>query len=215
MRVRTYNYSIQMWTFSGVASATGGQDGINFNLSSTADARISGCILKGPLIPSTGIGKNGTGLIRIWNNILYDWRHSGGANGIGIWGNNAYLYNNTLSNCHWAINAGYSAGIVLKNNLSYANYDNYSTAGPAFSGTNNLSGPSGQMDAQMPATGGRNGVNVTFIDAGAKDFHLSSADMGAMNYGADLSNDGNLSFSTDIDGQTRSGTWDIGADEQQ
>jgi len=55
----------------------------------------------------------------------------------------------------------------------------------------------------------------TFVDEANDDFHLASTDdTGAKDYGTDLSSDPNLSFNDDIDGDTRSGTWDIGADER-
>lgn len=49
----------------------------------------------------------------------------------------------------------------------------------------------------------------TFVDADNDDFHLASNDTTWHNQGTDLSG----TFTTDIDGETRSGTWDIGADE--
>lgn len=49
----------------------------------------------------------------------------------------------------------------------------------------------------------------TFVDESGDDFHLASNDAGARDFGFDLSG----SFTTDIDGQTRTGSWDIGADE--
>lgn len=54
---------------------------------------------------------------------------------------------------------------------------------------------------------------VTFEDEAGDDFHLDSTDTGAVDYGTDLSGDANLAFTDDIDGNTRSGTWDVGADE--
>jgi hypothetical protein len=54
---------------------------------------------------------------------------------------------------------------------------------------------------------------VAFVDEDGDDFHLNASDTVAKNKGTDLSGDSYLPFSDDIDGQTRSGTWDIGADE--
>ena len=54
---------------------------------------------------------------------------------------------------------------------------------------------------------------ISFADSANKDFHLSSSDTSAKDAGADLSADANLAFSTDIDSTTRTGSWDIGADE--
>lgn len=47
----------------------------------------------------------------------------------------------------------------------------------------------------------------------ADGYHLDSADTGAIDQGTDLSGDGTFAFDDDIDGDTRSGDWDIGCDE--
>jgi hypothetical protein len=52
-------------------------------------------------------------------------------------------------------------------------------------------------------------VNVT----GGTNLHLDAADTGAKGLGVDLSADGTYAFNADIDGETRSAPWDIGADE--
>jgi hypothetical protein len=147
----------------------------------------------------------------IWNNIIYNVLGSTGR-GISISeaDHTAYVYNNTVYNNYLGIQRELGTAIS-KNNISYNNTDNYSGTFDAAS-TNNLSGPT-QTDA--PGSNPRNGVTVTFVDAANKDFHLASNDAGARNYGADLSGDANLAFTTDIDGETRpgEGTWDIGADE--
>jgi hypothetical protein len=54
---------------------------------------------------------------------------------------------------------------------------------------------------------------VSFVDATNWDYHLASGDTAAKDAGTDLSGDANWAFSTDADGSTRSGTWDVGADE--
>ena len=67
----------------------------------------------------------------------------------------------------------------------------------------------------MPTTGARDGVNVTFVNAAADDFHLDSSDTGGKDYGADLSSDANLAVYLDIDGGLRRTPWDIGADDTE
>lgn len=59
--------------------------------------------------------------------------------------------------------------------------------------------------------GNRVSQTFTFIDEVNDNFHLASNDAGARDYGQ--TNPGSGLFTDDIDGQTRSGTWDIGADE--
>lgn len=54
-----------------------------------------------------------------------------------------------------------------------------------------------------------NSKTLTFVSAAAGDFHLAAGDTDAIDKGTDLSG----TFTDDIDGVTRSGTWDLGADE--
>lgn len=61
--------------------------------------------------------------------------------------------------------------------------------------------------------GSRTGQTFGFVDPANGNFHLSSADASAKNMGTDLSSDSIFAFVADIDGETRSGSWDIGADE--
>ena len=101
---------------------------------------------------------------------------------------------------------GSHATAILKNNICktggfYTNDSWDSTC------TNNLS-----TDASAPAVNTYY-INKTidFVDttAGSEDLHLADTDTDAIDHGADLSG----TFTDDIDGVTRSGTWDIGADE--
>jgi hypothetical protein len=52
------------------------------------------------------------------------------------------------------------------------------------------------------------GAYFTSVTAGSENLHIG-ASSALKNVGTDRS----AAFTTDIDGQTRSGTWDIGADE--
>lgn len=67
-------------------------------------------------------------------------------------------------------------------------------------------------DTTSPTVGLRSKV-ITFADAGNEDFRLASGDTDAIGAGTDLSADTYWPFSTDGDGTTRSGSWDVGADE--
>ena len=95
--------------------------------------------------------------------------------------------------------------MYLKNNCVQGAATNYS--GPQGTTATNLS-----EDATSPEVGLRSKV-VSFVDEANDDFHLASGDTSAKDAGTDLSADGQLAFSDDIDGATRSGSWDIGADE--
>jgi hypothetical protein len=142
--------------------------------------------------------------VKIWNSVIYGFTGGRGISIDGYTANN-YIYNNTVYNCNIGIYT--AAAILIKNNISYNNTDNYNGTFNAAS-TNNLSGPT-QTDA--PGSNPRNGVTVTFVDEAKDDFHLASNDAGARDYG--VSDPGSGLFSDDIDGQTRTGIWDIGADE--
>jgi hypothetical protein len=63
----------------------------------------------------------------------------------------------------------------------------------------------------LSAAGTGNRFSQTFTFAGASDYHLASTDAGARDYG--VSDPGSGLFADDIDGETRSGSWDIGSDE--
>jgi len=151
----------------------------------------------------------------IWNNIVYDFTNPGYTGMAGIFARGhwtSYMYNNTVYNCEEGY--GGDGGIIaIKNNIAYsitkaAWLGSFITA----SSTSNLSGPAATT---TPGTSTRNGMTVTFVDEANDDFHISATDTGTTGYGTDLSTDpdGAVSFTTDIDGQTRSSTWDIGADE--
>ena len=54
---------------------------------------------------------------------------------------------------------------------------------------------------------------VAFVDAANDDYHLAASDTAAKDQGTDLSSDADFAFDDDVDGDTRSGSWDIGFDE--
>lgn len=62
-------------------------------------------------------------------------------------------------------------------------------------------------------SGDGNQISQTFTFVGAPDYHLAAGDTGAKDLGKDLGVVGLYAHSDDIDGDTRSGTWDIGFDE--
>lgn len=66
-------------------------------------------------------------------------------------------------------------------------------------------------DTSASGTNARDNQTFTFANAAGGDFHLQASDTGAKDFG--LADPLSGVYSIDIDGQTRSGSWDIGADE--
>lgn len=210
--------------FQSTKDSTGVHAGININfqvLGSGAEIQISNCIFEGVLTGSSDVanwygiydqGQANAWTLKVRNNIIYDFQDRGGYNlvyGFDMQANcTAYLYNNTLHFCRRGY--GVTGGTcVAKNNIAQdcdTNDGFYGTFDGA--STNNCSDDSGDAPGSNPQTG-----EVTFVNEGADDFHLDSSDTVALDNGVDLSSDTDLPFSDDIDGETRSGTWDIGADE--
>ena len=141
----------------------------------------------------------------IWNNIFYSdtvdvW------NGIRLddssW--TAYLYNNTAYKLYYCFRV--ASGVATAFNLLAQSCTDGFNGTFNSSSSNNASGISSDAPGSNPQTG-----SVSFVDSSNYDFHLSSGDTIALNNG--VSDPGAGLFSTDIDGETRSSSWDIGADE--
>jgi len=182
--------------------------------SKTGWVRISHCLLHDATVYyPAGIRVVSVGTLYAWNNIIYNIDN--GSYGKGILVNSdgcdtAYIYNNTMSDCYTYGIDTYGSVIHAKNNL----VQNCGTS--CFNGSFNSASDYNASD-DSSSTGGahdRTNQTFTFVDEANDDFHLAPNDTGARNYGTDLSSDPNLSFNDDIDGETRSGTWDIGADEE-
>lgn len=104
---------------------------------------------------------------------------------------NVVVYNCTIKNCE-SYGAWTNTNATIKNSAVVSN-------------ATNIYAGSGAWTQVTNATSG-----VTFE---ADGYHLASTDTGAIDDGTDLSADGTFAFTDDIDGDTRSGSWDIGADE--
>lgn len=161
--------------------------------------QISYCILRGGTKGYAGYGT-------LFNCIAYD-----NATGFEV-RDGSLAYNCTA---HSTTTAGFSmpgfaTGATLKNCLSAA------ASGSDFvrSGSSWTIEYCASQDATADdwgGTGNRASQTFTFVNAASDDFHLASSDAGAKDFG--VSDPGSGLFSDDIDGQTRSGSWDIGADE--
>ncbi|MBN1888445.1 MAG: hypothetical protein JW850_10660, partial [Thermoflexales bacterium] len=147
------------------------------------------------------------GVAKIWNNVIYDVGSLGYTAGIQTSRGTTYIYNNTVVD----IIAGYairSDGVtVVKNNLTEAPNDDF--YGVFYPGSDfNAS-----SDDTAPGFHSRQEQTFAFVNRASDDFHLASTDAGARNHGTDLSSDPLIPITNDIDSDTRSGGWDVGADE--
>ncbi|MCH8094369.1 MAG: right-handed parallel beta-helix repeat-containing protein [Chloroflexi bacterium] len=188
--------------------------------SATSELYISHNIIRGVTSSSfwhTGIEISTVGpssVAYIWNNIIYDFGDSGLGHAMNPTDPDltSYIYNNTMYNNGNGLNHDSSGVAIGKNNISFSN------TGSDYNGMDAASDNNLGEDAAFTGDGNYVQTSQTaaqmFVDptGSPRDLHiLSTSD--AYNVGADLSGDGNLPFSDDIDLDTRSGSWDIGADE--
>ena len=185
---------------------------INHSSGGTPWVKVSNSILQGVVSGSFynfGIEVR-EGTAYIWNNIFYNWNSTYGFGMyVGTATDNAYFYNNTIVNCTYGIrqNVGVLTAVnnIVKGSGNTNAYVGTFTSSDYNStdGTDNTEGGANSLQSQI----------FSFVNTGAgtEDFHLLLTDTGALNHG--IADPGSGLFSDDIDGQTRSGTWDIGADE--
>jgi hypothetical protein len=147
------------------------------------------------------------GVLKAWNNVIYDVSGIGYLGGIQTSRGAAYLYNNTIVDviAGFAIRSG--GMIVAKNNLTEAPGDDF--YGVFYPGSDfNAS-----SDDTAPGLHSRREQTFAFVDRDNDDFHLAATDASARDYGTDLSSDAHIPIPDDVDGDARLGGWDIGADE--
>ena len=190
-----------------------------------SDIQISNNIIKADFNLLTGSGygvaisaggwSGQTVNTKIWNNIIYDIKspnvsHSTAINYIS---GTSYIYNNTIYNSGIGIgNGGGGVSVInAKNNIVQNCYDGY--IGASFTASSDFNISDLASDAPSPSYRNNLATNVSFVDAANDDFHLSSSDTAARNAGANLTSDVYLSITSDVDGHSRTGAFDIGADE--
>jgi hypothetical protein len=150
------------------------------------------------------------------NNIIYGFQEAGikadttsGDSWSLVFDNNSLVHNGVHQLEVYAY--GTNDTIFLKNNLlngTGSDTDFYiESAATSYTHSNNISEDTSSPDSSFRSKA------VTFENEGGNDFHLGSSDTNAKDAGTDLSADGTYAFSTDIDLNARSGSWDIGADE--
>ena len=138
------------------------------------------------------------------NCIMYAF---GGSGTSGVWTSSV---STVVSNCT-AVGLAYGyrrtgGDITVKNCITQNCTDGFSGTFSAASDYN-----ISDIAGDAPGTHSKTGV-VQFVDAAAKDYHLSPADTVARGAGVNLTASG---ITTDIDGDARpaTGAWDIGADQ--
>jgi len=111
------------------------------------------------------------------------------------------------------------AKAIIFNNLVLGGRFDYSPASPFDSKSDYNAWASSSPYFNVGGTNNAHGLNLVgvasttiFADPANRDYRLKSGSP-AINAGTNLSAYGNLSFSNDIQNETRTGTWDIGADE--
>jgi hypothetical protein len=184
------------------------------NTSSTVEIYISQNIIRGAMKTSWSYGiidvnTTTSGVVRIWNNIVYDFYGTSMAAGISTDAANltSYVYNNTVQNCYIGIDC--DSGVSVPINCLVQDCTDGFVGAFGAAADYNLS----DLAADAPGTHSRNSTVVTFVNRAGDNFHLDTGDLGAKDNGIPLASDPNLAFSDDIDRETRSGAWDIGADE--
>jgi hypothetical protein len=199
-----------------------------------SDIRISNCHMRmtgaAPFNPMTNnmfgvlyapstVGASPTPNFYVWNNII-SWEATGTFSGTTLTGlraenrnHNMYAYNNTIVGAWGQATGGDSAGTpkdhYLKNNI-------FSGCTVATEGdhTNTRCDYNSTNLSDLGYTAGSNDrVSQTFTFVASDDYAITGADAGARDHG--LTDPGSGLFSDDIDGKTRSGSWDIGAFEYQ
>ena len=178
----------------------------------SGETKISNSIIKtDPAITTTfgitidSLANHGT--YKVWNNIVYGFAEGGIS--LTDSNNTLYAYNNTVfgngtsGSCYNRI----SGTFVAKNNIAQG-----CVAG--FAGVFAESSEYNLSDLEdVAGSHSKNLTTLTFHDAVHENYHLDSSDTTA-NAGTNLSADSYLSFSTDIDNDSRADLWYIGADER-
>ena len=185
------------------------------------DRRISNCIIKGKDSFTGGLTRYGisysgsacsSSAVKLWNDVIYDFNTTGDVICRGIYAGRQnsrwYLYNNTIQNCKTGICSNNAEAVIVMNTL-------VQDCNNGFEGNFDTSSDYNLSDLanDAPGTNSKNETTVSFVNKSGDDFHLLKADAGAKDSGVDLSTNLNLYFAADIDGESREGNWDIGADE--
>ena len=209
------------------SGANAARFGINYGPGGTLGAAVpylEGCVIRGQITAGSGGGSFGikcsdnSPVYRCSNTVVYDFNDATNI-GIGyptdITSGLAYWHNNTVVNCttgYRGVPTNGQAGSRVTNCL----YDSQGLAGADGFGNTFHSGSNyncSDLAADAPGANSRNSQTTTYVDEAGDDFHLASGDVSCKDFGTDLSADASYPITVDFDWVTRTGTWDIGADE--
>lgn len=165
---------------------------------------VASCIIRGGSQVVQFYGGSGTSTYR--NCVLY------GSSGNGVladaYGSTQVM---TFENCTFVACA--ATGMIRVGNRGSIVAKNVYCGGNVTADYNNLTSMTTCASSDTTGTAGLQSIaystaNLTNVTAGSENMHLVTGSA-LIDVGTDLS----ASFTVDIDGATRSGTWDIGADE--
>jgi hypothetical protein len=201
-----------------LTTAGAGASGFRVGTVSTgASIRLSNSIIKCATCNQTsahGILATGTpagaSTLNVWNTIIYDFinganTHNSFLNNDTNWTTN--LYNVTCQNSYNCYNR--ASGTVLAKNAVAQDVGN-----DGFVGTFDASSNFNASDISSDAPGANSVTGeVAFQDEAGDNFHLATGDTVA--YDTGTNDPGSGLFSDDIDSQSRTNPWSMGADEGQ
>lgn len=205
--------------FRNTANATWNQFGLNLNVEngggvdeSSTDLRVDACIAYG--CTDHGFRAYG-GRARFTNCISYGNGGRGFDVGYDHW-SGSYSVNHQLFNCLAAANVGYGfyrhnpySNVTTVARNCYAGGDtaaDWYINGSSYHTSSNNYSEDGTASTTTAAYSTSSGCYFTNVTAGSQDFTLASASSALIDAGYDLSG----TFTTDILGATRSGTWEVG-----
>ena len=197
-----------------IAVGSGNNDPNQAGVSVTAaatDVIVRNCIIK--FLSSTGTsaggihgGTDAAGNRILSNNIIYDFNTSSsfGIKTVNHTAGRTYVLHCTIVDCTLGVVDGFG-DVQIQNSIIQGGTT--CVSGGLIDGG---SGWFAASDATASGTGSIDNATVTFVNAAADDFHVSNTDTsGVLNGGLDLT----AAFPLDIDGDTRTTTPTMGADE--
>jgi len=185
------------------------------------DYQFDACIIKsstGTHMVNFADGTYGAGSkVRIRNSLLYDATGTAAINfseaDVSFW-----IHNCTITDSTRGIRLSVA---VASDNVKNCLFSNI-TSDDFYANPGYWTDDDAQNDYNRTTTntahiafGSHGAINqsVTFVDTDSDNWHLQAGDTGAQDLGTDLSGDSDWPVTYDIDGEERTGTYDVGADE--